>query len=100
MVASLNKTWTQSPYNGDGLGKATPLGVGFLRNVTITMTGVATYAFVAADFGFNSIIDVLSLVGDTTSNTGYFVTSLTSAGFTLNAPVGSVVKVKVIGIGI
>ncbi len=98
MVASLNKTWATSPYTNDALGTSTALGVGFLRNITITMTGVATYAFVAADFGFNRISLVVSLVGDTTGS--YFVTLSSAAGFTLNAPAGSIVNVLVLGTGI
>ena len=99
MVASLDKKWTASPYS-NALGTDTPLGMGFLREIEITLTGVIVYAFVAADFGFNSILNVISLVGNTATNTGYYITNSTAAGFTLNAPQDSVVKVFVIGTGI
>ena len=101
MVASLNKIWAANdPFSNDGLGTSAGLGVGFLREITITMTSVTSYAFVAADFGLTQILNIISLIGDTSTNTGYYVTSSTKAGFTLNAPQDSVVKVLVLGTGI
>ena len=88
MVASLNKIWAANdPFSNDGLGTSAGLGVGFLREITITMTSVTSYAFVDADFGLTQILNIISLIGDTSTNT-------------LNAPQDSVVKVLVLGTGI
>ena len=100
-VASVAKTWaTNDPFTTDGLGTSTPLGVGFLRSVVVTMNDDTTVALTAADFGFTYMYSPISIMGNTASNTGYFPTSIASTGFTLNAPQSTVVLVVGLGRGI
>ena len=103
MVATLVKKWDPALdyLSGGGFHDDTLFGHGgYIREIVVTMTGVTSCAFLAADFNFSYVQNALAPVGNMASNTGYFITSLTSAGFTLNAPEDSVVKVFAIGISL
>lgn len=100
-VAAITKVWAANdPYANDGLGTSTALGMGFLRTVTVTMNDDVSLALLASDFGFTSLYGPVSIMGNISSNTGFYATAVSTAGMTINAPQSSVVTIIALGRGI
>ena len=101
VAAVVTKMWAANdPYSNDGLGTSTPLGCGYLRAITIAMNDDVNIALTAADFGFTFLYGPLSIFGSDASNTGYYISTISNAGMTVNAPQASTVSVIALGRGI